>query len=320
MPVPDRLPSYAELPSKPGKPPRSAWGVFGDDDQVGCVNLMTPEKALEAARAVRTGKSFALNWEFEQPQPPLFRRGALRHTITGQGFGRDDIIDNFYPQASSQWDGLTHVGHPEHGFYNGVTGEQITGRPGTRNGIENWGRRGMVTRGVLLDIARYLESQGQPVAGNEAVRFSVETLQAVRKAQDVDIRQGDVLLLRSGWMAWYLKLTPQERGALAFNMQTLAAPGIAATDDMAAYLWDLHISAIAGDAPSLEAWPPTPQTGGFLHQRVIGLFGMPIGELWDLEALAEDCAADGVYEFMFTSAPLNVLGGVGSPPNAIAIK
>ncbi len=58
----------------------------------------------------------------------------------------------------------------------------------------------------------------------------------------------------------------------------------------------------------------------FLHQRIIGLFGMPIGELWYLERLAEACAADGVYEFMFTSAPLNILGGVGSPPNAIAIK
>ena len=87
MPVPERLPSYSELPVKAGAPPRSAWGLFGDDDQVGCVNLMTPAKAVEAARLVRTGRSFALNWEFELPMPAMFRRGNLRHTITGQGFG-----------------------------------------------------------------------------------------------------------------------------------------------------------------------------------------------------------------------------------------
>jgi hypothetical protein len=80
------------------------------------------------------------------------------------------------------------------------------------------------------------------------------------------------------------------------------------------------VAALAGDHPSLEAWPPTAETGGFLHQRLIGLLGIPIGELWYLEGLASDCAADGVYDFMFTSAPLNILGGVGSPPNAIAIK
>jgi kynurenine formamidase len=177
----------------------------------------------------------------------------------------------------------------------------------------------MVTRGVLLDVASYLASQGSRVAGNEAKRFSVDELEATRKAQGLEIRQGDMLLIRSGWMDWYLNATPQERMAIT-QMQNLRAPGIAATEDMAEYLWDLHIAAVAGDAPSMEAWPPTQDTGGFLHQRIIGLFGMPIGELWYLEALAEDCAADGVYEFMFTSAPLNILGAVGSPPNALAIK
>jgi kynurenine formamidase len=319
MPVPDRLPSYKELLTREGAPPGSSWGVFGADDQVGCVNLMTPEKAVEAAGLVRTGKSFALNWEFEQPNPALFRRGNFRHTITGQGTGRDDIIDNFYPQASSQWDGLTHVGHPQHGFYNGVTAEQITGREGTRNGIEHWARRGMVTRGVLLDVARHLSSAGTPVAGNEARRFSVDELEATRRAQGVEVRPGDVLLVRSGWMEWYLKASPQERMAIT-NIQNLRAPGIASTEDMAEYLWDMHVAAVAGDHPSLEAWPPTAETGGFLHQRLIGLLGIPIGELWYLEGLAADCAQDGVYEFMFTSAPLNILGGVGSPPNAIAIK
>jgi kynurenine formamidase len=319
MPLPEKLPSYADLPVREGAPPRSAWGLFGDDDQVGCVNLMTPDKAVEAAKLVRTGKSFPLNWELEQPTPAMFRRGNFRHTITGEGFVRDDIIDNFYPQASTQWDGLTHVGHAQYGFYNGVKGEEITGKPGTKNGIEHWARRGMVTRGILLDVSRHLAATGRPFAGNESYRFSVDDLESTRQAAGVEVRPGDVLLVRSGWMAWFLGASPQERAQFT-QPQNMRAPGVAATEDMADYLWNLHVAAVAGDHPSFEAWPPTAETGGFLHQRLIGLLGIAIGELWYLEALAGDCAADGVYEFMVTSAPLNILGAVGSPPNAIAIK
>jgi kynurenine formamidase len=317
--VGSRLPAYAELPVKAGAPPGSAWGLFGDADQVGLVNLMTPAKAVEAARLVRRGVTFALNWEFELPRPPLYGRGAFRHTITGRGAGRDDVIDNFFPQASSQWDGLTHVGHPVYGFYNGVQEADITGRPGTRNGIEHWARRGMVTRGVLLDVARHAAASGQPFAPNETFRIPVALLEATRQAQAVEVRPGDVLLIRTGWIAWYLGTDEAERRRISFT-PNLRAAGIAAAQDMAAYLWDLHIAAIAADCPALEAWPPDLQGDGFLHHTLIALFGMPIGELWYLEDLAADCAADGVYEFMFTSAPLNILGGVGSPPNALAIK
>ena len=103
-------------------------------------------------------------------------------------------------------------------------------------------------------------------------------------------------------------------------MTNLRFPGIGPDEEMASYLWDLHIAAVAADNPALEAWPPGPESGGFLHFRLIPLLGMNIGEFWYLEDLAADCAQDGVYEFMFTSAPLNVPGGVGSPPNALAIK
>jgi hypothetical protein len=88
---------------------------------------------------------------------------------------------------------------------------------------------------------------------------------------------------------------------------------------MAAYLWDHHIAAVAADNPALEAWPPRAETGGFLHERLIPLLGMPIGELWQLGQLAEACLTEGRYEFFLTSAPLNVPGGVGSPPNALAM-
>lgn len=314
-----RLPSFDELPAADGAPPQSAWWLFGKDDQVGMMNLQTPERIVDASRLIQKGAMFPLNWDLELPNPPLYGRGALRQTILRRPTANDDVLDNFFPQASSQWDSLIHVGHSQHGFYNGVTQQEITGEPGTRGGIENWARRGIAGRAVLLDMGRFLASQGTPLDCGTDTRFTPEQLEACRQAQGIEIRTGDVLLIRTGWTEWYLEQDLVKRRELA-NRDTLRAPGLAAGEAMARYLWNLHVVALASDVPALEAWPPTPATGGFLHEYLIGLFGMGIGELWDLSALAADCAEDGRYECFFTSAPLNKLGGVGSPPNAIAFK
>ncbi|HZU75549.1 MAG TPA: cyclase family protein [Dehalococcoidia bacterium] len=317
--MPDRLPSYRELPAVPGKPPHSAWGLFGEDDNVGLFNLITPERTAAGAREVQRGAVFPLNWDLEMPSPPLFGRGALRHTVTGFASGRDDVYDNFFPQSSSQWDALCHVGHPQHGFYNGLPAPVQTGTAEDKLGIHAWARKGIAGRGVLLDVARYRDSQGDPLPANTAYRIPVAELEATRKAAGVEIRTGDILLIRTGWMAWYLGASQQERFMLR-NMQGLTTPGIENSEAMAEYLWDLHVVAAAADCPSLEAWPPEQREFGFLHQTLIGLFGLAIGEMWYLEELAQDCAQDGRYSFFLTSAPLNKQGGVGSPPNALAIK
>lgn len=313
--MPD-LPSYRDLPVKPGAPAGSSWGVWGDDDELGCLNKITSEGTAAARELIRRGAVFALNLRVDRPDPPLYGRGAPRHTITGEGGnGRDDYLDNFWPQASSQWDSLRHIRHPEHGFYNGTRDYQIVAGDAGRLGIDTVARRGIAGRTVLLDIGRH---RVLDYARSEAI--TVADLDACRTAQGVDVKPGDVLLLRTGWLGWYLSETTAEQRAEMPDRSRLFAPGIAATEDMAAYLWDLQIAAIAADNPALEAWPPLAETGGFLHQRLIPLLGLPIGELWWLDDLAADCAADGVYECFFTSAPLNVPGGVGSPPNALAIK
>jgi hypothetical protein len=86
-------------------------------------------------------------------------------------------------------------------------------------------------------------------------------------------------------------------------------------------LWDMHIAALAADNPAVEVWPPSSlDEAGFAHLALLPLLGLPLGELWDLDGLADDCAADGVYVCLLTAAPLNVYGGVGSPANALAIK
>ena len=102
------------------------------------------------------------------------------------------------------------------------------------------------------------------------------------------------------------------------------APGLAHTEAVCEYLWDSHAAAIASDTYGVEVFPadfsPAAQPMGFLHQMLIGQFGMALGELWWLHHLAEDSAADGIYESFLVSVPLNAPGGIGSPANAIAIK
>ncbi len=313
------LPAYDQLPFKPGNPPRSAWGLWGDDDQIGAINLLTPERVAAAAKLVRKGATFALNWELEKPSTPLFFRQTLRHTITNRrGAGHDDIYDSFNTQASTQWDGLTHVGTPDGVFYNGVTNAQITGEPGTRNGIEHWARRGIAGRGVLVDIARWAAAHGVTFDPGSDYRITAAQIQEAARAQGVTFQTGDILLFRTGWMEWYLAQSDQARFALGHST-AFKCPGLAQNEDTLRFLWDNHFAAVASDNTSVEAWPPDPNFV-FLHRVLIPLFGLPLGEMFNLEPLAADCAADGVHEFFFTSAPLNKLGGVASPPNALAIK
>ena len=319
MSLPERLPAFAELPIKPDSPSRSAWGVFGDDDEIGTLNLLTPERVAAAARLVKTGEVFPMNWELEKPNPPLFSRQTLSHTIHRRRRNVfDDIYDNFNTQSSSQWDGLRHFGHREHGFYNDVTEEQIADPSISRNGLQHWARRGIAGRAVLIDFQRLADAQG--ITYSPGVRYGItpEQMHAAADWQGVSFQSGDILLLRVGWIGWYNSLNAEQRTQLA-QPGVMQVAGLTQGEDSLRFLWDNHFAAIASDHPSFEA-NPFPSAEEALHDTIIGLWGMPIGEMFTLDALALACVADRRYEFFFTSAPLNKLGGVASPPNALAIK
>ena len=317
----ENLPSYDQLPVRAGAPAGSAWGVFGDQDEVGTINLLTPARVRAAKESIRSGKTFALNLPIDVPNPPLFTRQAHRHTIKNFGgameFVLDDYLDNFYPQASSQWDALCHVMHPVLGAYNGVPKNEITGRGGKRLGIDNLARRGIAGRGVLADIARYHDSIGKSVDCSKAESIPLEDLEATLARQKSPLRNGDILLIRTGWTQFYYGLSDSAKEELA---RETVVPGIEGSDRVARWLWNHHLAAVASDSPALEALPKPEGNAEFLHFHMLAFFGMPIGEMWNLEELAADCAADKQYDFFITSAPLNVPGGVGSPPNALAIK
>ena len=312
------LPSYEELPLAP-EGGRSGWGVFGPDDSVGLFNLLTPERVADAARLIRKGAVFPLDAPVDAFSPPIVAtRGVPRHRVLHEpgAIVFDDVHDNFFPQGSSQWDSLGHVGYSPDAFYNGATEEDVAS--GRRNTIDHWARRGIVGRAVVLDMVRTMADAGRPYDCGSNAAFSVEDLELARRRAGVDLVPGDILLLHTGFAAWFGNQTPRARAALARDVRT---PGLAQGEEMCRYLWDCHVSAIVSDTFAVEAVPfDRSEPTAFLHRILIGQFGMGLGELWWTEDLAADCAEDGVYEVFLASAPMNAPGGIGSPANALAVK
>lgn len=315
---PEVLPSYAELRDRTdGAPPGSAWGVFGADDEVGTINLLDADRVRAGVAEVRLGAVYSLNWDIDQPSPHPYRPKPERTHLAAGGIGRDDYLAPFYLQYSSQWDGLRHI-ETAGRFYNGVTPEQVDDPDSGTLGIQHWARRGIVGRGVLLDVARHQAGAGAPLLPTERFDITAALLDDVAAAQGVRIERGDIVLIRTGWAGWFASQDDATRAA-GFTATT-GQPGLAPTEESAAWLWDRHVAAVAADNMAVEVAPLDMRAEHFLHFRIIPGFGMPLGEFFWLDDLAEACAADGRWTSLFTSAPLNVRGGVGSPPNALAIR
>lgn len=316
----DDLPSFAELPVREDAPADSSWGVFGDDDGIGCLNFLTPEGVVAAARLVRDGKVFRLDAKLGFADPPFFGRAAMKHTIVPLGpFANDDLLDSYNTQAGSQWDGLGHVGHNKHErFYNDTTVAEIREQGNAKLGIHRWADR-VVGRGVLIDVYGFRKAQGKPVAPLERGVYTLEELQGALEAQKGALEPGTILLVRTGWMEAYEALSADAKRAIA-PFDKIQSIGVEASRRVAAWAWDHRVAALGTDCPAVEPLPMELGDEGLLHYRALPLLGLPLGELFVLAPLAEDCARDGRYEFMVVSAPLNVEGGIASPPNAVAIK
>lgn len=307
------IPKYKDLPISADAPPGSSWGVFGRDDELGTLNFLTPERRAYAATLAKRGVSFNLDLPLHLPARPFFEiRKRPIHVIDRfpSGSGQDDHLEGFYTQFSSQWDGLRHIKHREHGYYNWTSDEDAYRTDG-RLGMQNFSHTGIVGRGVLLDVARQFSlPPDQPFAITPAMLDETAT------AQRVEILPGDIMLLRTGMAA----LMHAEAGELSDEVRTqFACPGLDQGEEMLAWLWDHQIAAVTADNLAVEAWPPNREKK-VLHAHGIALLGLVLGELFDFETLADDCARDGVYESLFVAKPLNVRGGVGSPANALAIK
>lgn len=314
-----KTPAFHELPVREGAPAESAWGVFGEEDALGCLNFLTAERVVEAAGLVRNGKVFRLDAKIGFAKPPLYGRASCVHSVVPLGpAANDDMLERFNTQEGSQWDGFGHVGHVRHQlFYNGVTVSE-TRDGNARLGIHHWADK-FVGRGVLIDAFSYRKAKGIPVNPLQRDVITLDELKAALDWQQSALTPGTILLVRTGWMESYEQSSEDAKRHLA-PMDKLSSIGIEASRAMVEWLWNNQVAAIGTDCPAVEAFPFDFADENALHYRALPLLGLPLGELFVLAPLAEDCARDRRYEFMLVSAPLHIEGGIASPPNAVAIK
>jgi kynurenine formamidase len=175
---------------------------------------------------------------------------------------------------------------------------------------------------VLLDYRTWATSQGIHYSPFETHRISVAQLEAVAADQGVEFLPGDILIIRSGWTEYYRSLDTDQQSSLGGRgLRTYV--GIEQSEEMLRWHWDHAFAAVAGDTNAYEAWPPKPVDGKMetssCHEVFLSGWGMPIGEVWDLEDLARECRELNKWSFLLTSQPINLPAGVASPANVMAI-
>jgi kynurenine formamidase len=298
------------------------WDRWDRDDGVGALNLITPGKRLEGSAAVRSGEAFSLGFELrpDLPQPPNSGRLNPVHLMTEvpgdfpAGWDGPVSADDFLSMAvhaATHWDALSHFFHRGR-MYGGISAEEVTATYGAkRNDIVPVARR-LVTRGVLADVARHRGLDVLPPAAG----IGADELQDVLDAQRVEVRPGDALLVRTGLLGATVRSGAWTEFAQC-GPNLPRNPGIAV--DALPLLHELGVCAIACDN-----WAVEQTTGGPpdfpVHELALVYMGMILGENFELDALADACAADGRYDFFFAGAPLPLRGGVGGPVNPMAVR
>jgi kynurenine formamidase len=298
------------------------WGRWGPDDQLGTLNYVEPEMIQAAARLVRLGRviSCALPYDGEGPQNGWGGRVNPLHFMLQDGgdaaIGAQDHIarlryadDAVYMplQCGTQWDALAHVFY-DGKMYNGYGLEHVSSIGATKNAI-HLATEKVVGRGVLLDIARH---RGLPWLEPGQGIDSAE-LAACAEREGVSVGRGDFVLIRTGNIAMC-------RDRKSWGSYSAGdAPGLCL--DAVHFVCGRELAAIATDTWGMEVRPnELPDIFQPLHIVLLVNAGLLIGEIFDLDKLAEDCARDGVYEFMFVAGPLPFTNAVGSPLNPMAIK
>jgi kynurenine formamidase len=255
----------------------------------------------------------------------------LENKMHTRGIAACDDEWSFNTQCSSQWDGCRHYAYqPDNGegggqYYMGRTAEEFESGT-TANGIQHMAKQGVAGKGLLVDWWAWKLARGEAedVDAFSAYAIPWEELIAAAEAQGTPLAQmeaGDVLVVRSGMLKQYEEMEDAKRAELeALYQHTKPSNiGVRACPELLEFLWEKQIAAVASDSRSFERWPcPEEEKHWHLHQWLLAGWGMPIGELWDLEALSEMCAKQKRWTFFLSSAPMNVPGGVASPPNALA--
>lgn len=307
-------PEFHELAKKVNN-----WGRWGPDDEIGTVNFVTPEVRRAAAACVKSGRAFSLALPLSQTEGiqtgvipgrinPLRTMVAINAPMLGDPsqFCTSDDVVVMGLQAGTHWDGLGHVSYDDR-LYNGNPASSITEWGASKCGIHRI--RTLVTRGVLLDVAR---AKGVDVLeGGYAI--TGDDLDAACELGNVTVRSGDVVLVRTGQMA---HLAPERRDLVAYG-----TPASGPSTQTVEWFHSHEVAAVATDNLTFEVFP-CERDDMILPVHLLHLveMGMTQGQNWVLDELAADCADDGVYEFLLDASPQPFTNAVGSPVNPVAVK
>src|SRR5215211_7109599 len=293
------------------------WDRWGPDDELGTINLVTPEVRRRAAASVRSGRAFSLALPLSESEGiqtgllpgrinPVRTMAQINNPILDSDQVRtsDDLVVMGL-QCATHWDGLAHVSYGGH-IWNGYPADTVTAAGATRGGIHRI--RTLVSRGVLLDVAR---ARGvERLEGGHVI--TGEDLDAAEELARVRVEPGDVVLVRTGHMA-----VLRERG----GKRKYPAPSPGLSMQSVPWLRQRDVAAVAIDTLTFEVFPGE-RDDVFLPVHMLHLvdMGLTQGQNFVLDELAADCADDGVYEFLLEASPQPFTNAVGSPVNPVAVK
>jgi kynurenine formamidase len=291
----------------------SNWGRWGNDDELGAANLITPAKRKQALALAKEGLPVSLAHDIPQEKaadaPNILERvlGNIGPTGTTD---RYQYTGTYHGVVHSHLDAVDcHVMVDGKG-YNGRPMEDIKATGGCPKGNINVLKDGVVTRAILFDATRLpgkATSQGWLEPGTAIHR---EDLEALEKLERVKVSPGDVILLYTG--RW------KRRAALGPWPNATGFAGYHA--DVAYFIKERGVSFIGDDGPN-DVMPSglPPSIGIPLHQLALVAMGVSIFDNLDFERAVEQARRLNRYEFLFTAAPLRIDKGTGSPLNPLAI-
>ncbi|MGR7024474.1 cyclase family protein [Geodermatophilus sp. URMC 62] len=300
------------------------WGRWGDDDEVGALNYLTADEVLRGVRHVRQGKVFTLQRLIGDPKgDPVWpgRSPAERTMILDEsswdspgapqfpgGLHYADDKINAFLQGSTQYDALGHVWYDGQ-IWNGYDARTTVGGL-DRASVEPIARKGVVGRGILLDMARF---RGKPQL-DKGETFTHEDLVACAEAQGTPIEKRDVLLIRTNFLQLFF-----DQGQAFY--EGFNEPGLVYSPELVRWFQDMEIPNLTTDTIANEVtYDPNNGTALPLHCALMRNLGVTLSEIADLEELAEDCAGDGQYTFLYAAAPLKIHQATGAPVNPLAVK
>ncbi|WP_329067498.1 cyclase family protein [Amycolatopsis sp. NBC_01480] len=322
------------------RPAGSNWGDFGEDDQIGRLNLITPERRRAAVAEVREGIAFPLSLPLDFPKgeyahgprkPPTLASTALGHNNRFLPQVTDVVNDDYaviHLQYSTQWDSLAHAGavfdldgtgEPVISYYNGYrAGTDIIGDPAGSVvpragalGIETMAQTAVQGRGVMVDLERAI--------GRERVLVGYEMLAEIMDEQDVTVETGDILCLHTGLAEVILELG---ENLTQQAMSTSCAALDGGDERLLQWITDSGVAAIVADNVAVESFSLEPAAGAEhalpLHQHCLFKQGIPLGEMWYLSGLNSWLREHGRSRFLMTAPPLRLPGAVGSPATGVA--